>query len=155
MRLLPAIMLGVACSSPTAPEPVAFARLSPEKPSFEFSSGVTQKERVVIRDADAWSALWARIYMNRSPVPVLPAVDFSREMIVAVSMGARESTGYNIFMTGARIDAGSMVVDVVSQSPGRNCFVLTVITEPVDLARVQRFNGDVRFEERDAVFNCG
>jgi len=118
VRLLPVILIAVACSTPTASEPVTFERLSPERSTFEFNTGINQQERLVIGDADAWAAFWARMYANRSPVPERPAVDFSKEVIVAVAMGARPSGGYAILVSGAKRQAGVLVIDVTSRSLG-------------------------------------
>jgi hypothetical protein len=153
-RLLPIGLLVAACSSPTAPETLAFQRLSPTASSFEIHSAIAERERLVIRDAGAWVAFWTRMHASGSPEPPRPAVDFSTEMIVAVGMGARHTGGFQITMPSAKVEAGVLVIDVVSQSPGASCFVTQAVTHPVDLARVQRF-ADVRFEERDTVFNCG
>lgn len=152
-HLLPALLMA-ACSSPTEPEALDFQRLSTTASSFANNTTLSQRERLVIRDNAAWIAFWTRMNANHQPEPFRPAVDFSKEMIVAVAMGERESGGYQITMPSARVEAGSLIVDVLSRSPGPTCVVTAAITQPVDLARVQRY-ADVRFEERDIVTTCG
>ena len=41
----------------------------------------------VVRDPAAWQALWARLHVNASPTPALPAVDFAKDMLVVAAMG--------------------------------------------------------------------
>ena len=52
--------------------------------------------RALIRDEDAWARLWERIHENVTPRPPLPAVDFSRHMLIAVATGTRPSGGFGI-----------------------------------------------------------
>src|SRR5690242_5542560 len=60
---------------------------------------------VVVRDSASWAALWNELHTS-SEVPPLPAVDFTREMIVGVAMGMRPSTGYDVQLTAAALDRG-------------------------------------------------
>jgi hypothetical protein len=142
-----------ACSSPTSPDTLNFQRLAPTAASFENSSAIADQERLVIRDTAAWISFWTRMNSNSQPEPPRPAVDFSKEMIVAVAMGSRATGGFQITMPAARVEGSALIVEVLSRSPGPSCFVTLAVTHPVDLARVQRF-ADVRFEERDIVTNC-
>lgn len=52
-------------------------------PSLQIS-GIADKRTVVVRDASAWAALWAEHAGDRAP---LPAVDFSRDMVIGVFVG--------------------------------------------------------------------
>ncbi len=49
------------------------------------TSGIRQPLQVVIRERDAWQALWRR---HAGSAAVAPPVDFAREMVVAVFGGA-------------------------------------------------------------------
>lgn len=69
-------------SGSTAPADLSFAAVAED--AF---SGVHDAKAVVVRDADAWAALWAAHANGRSPAPVMPQVDFSTRMVVAVFAG--------------------------------------------------------------------
>lgn len=149
-----------ACSSleldpiPSGP-PVPMTRLRAEPYSYTFYSGLTSVERLVIRDAATWQAVWNRIHSNRTPVPALPEVDFSREMMVVAAMGERSTGGYGILLQRANEDpAGGIVVSVLSTSPGRSCVVTLAFTAPVDIARLPLSAGPVRFYERSETMVC-
>jgi len=152
--LLLVVVVVAGCTSPTTPETVGFSRLSAGASSYSTSTGITERERTVICDAGTWAAFWTRMHAKSGAEPPRPAIDFSTEMIVAVAMGARATGGFHITMPSAKVEAGVLVVEVVSQSPGASCFTTQATTQPVDLARARPF-ADVRFEERDVVFNCG
>jgi hypothetical protein len=153
------LTLGAACGgsdlteAPGASLPIV--RLRSEPYSFTFYSGLDRPARLVVRDAVTWRAVWNQIYLRQSPLPPLPAVDFSRDMIVVVALGSRSTGGYSILVGGASEAANNGVaVTVDSSSPGSNCVVTEAFTQPVDIARVPLRDGTVRFVERSHVSNC-
>lgn len=151
-----------ACAHPEATQsllvpgdPVPIVRLRAEPYSFAFNSGLDQPGRTVVRDPGTWQALWAQIYSRYTPVPPIPAIDFSREMLVVVALGSRSSGGYGILVDGAHeAQNAGLVVTVRSISPGPKCGVTAAFTQPVDIARVARRDGDVSFFERSEVHTC-
>ena len=151
-----------ACAHPEAStslvipgDPLPIVRLRAEPYSFSYNSGLDQAGRIVVRDPSSWQTLWAQIHRGYTPVPAVPAVDFSQEMIVVVALGSRSSGGYGILVDGANEarNAG-LVVMVRSISPGPKCGVTAALTQPVDIARVARRDGDVSFLERSEVHTC-
>lgn len=151
-----------ACTHPEASlsllipgDPLPVVRLRAEPYSFSYNSGLDQPGRIVVRDPSSWQAIWAQIYRGYSPMPSAPAVDFSREMIVVVALGSRSSGGYSILVDGANEarNAG-LVVTVRSISPGPKCGVTAALTQPVDIARVPRREGEVGFLEHAEVHTC-
>ena len=151
-----------ACTHPEASlsvlvpgDPLPIVRLRAEPYSFSYNSGLDQPGRIVVRDHSSWQALWAQIYRGYAPVPPVPAVDFSRDMLVVVALGLRSSGGYSILVDTANEarDSG-LVVTVRSISPGPKCGVTAALTQPVDIARVPRRDGEVSFLERSEVHTC-
>jgi hypothetical protein len=133
---------------------IPVVRLRAEPYSFEFYSGLNTPARLVVRDAAAWQSLWAQIYQRRFPVPPVPAIDFSREMLVVVALGSRSSGGYGILIDGASGEGANVTIAVRSISPAPTCGVTGALTQPVDIARLPRKDGEVRFLERAEVKEC-
>lgn len=46
------------------------------------------RRETIIRNHADWRALWKRLALPLNPAPAVPAVDFSKDMVVAVSAGA-------------------------------------------------------------------
>ncbi|MGV7643070.1 protease complex subunit PrcB family protein, partial [Mycobacterium kansasii] len=69
-------------------------------------SGVSRPEQVVARTEPEWRALWERHAPGRTP----PAVDFSKNMVVAVFLGSRPSGGYQVQITGVRTQGTTLIV---------------------------------------------
>ena len=128
-------------------------RFRAEPYSFTYSSGYRDSARVAIRDSSAWRRAWAQIHANGSAQPV-PAVDFSREMVVLVALGTRATGGFSIFVDSARAGAGRVEVLVRRVAPGPACGVTAALSEPVDLARIPAASEPVTFRERAEISDC-
>lgn len=158
MKVLVFALFLAACSSPNAPDaaqpPLTVTRLRPEAFSFSYNSGLTEPQRLVVRDQATWQQTWDSIYRFSFPVPTLPAVDFAREMVIVAALGQKPTGGYSIFIDGATETANGVTINVRSVSPGGNCGVTAALTQPLDIARVTRREGAVSFSETATTQNC-
>jgi len=134
---------------------VPIVRLRAEPYAFTFNSGFDAPARLVVLDAETWQTVWNQIYFRYAPVPPLPVVDFSREMIVVAALGTRSSGGFNILLTGAtEVGDDGTAFSVSSVSPGQRCLTTQAFIQPVDVARVPLRKGPVTFIERNHVTDC-
>jgi hypothetical protein len=111
----------------------------------------------VIRDRDEWSDVWKALnepVMPTLPTPRLPAIDFSREMVVIVAMGLRPTLGYNIVVDRAHEVDDQLEIVVISTSPGHNCLLAQAVIYPIDIAVLPRTELSVVFKETDVVHEC-
>ena len=129
-------------------------RLRAEPYALTFSSGMTDSARIVVRDAETWRQVWSRIWRNHSPGHALPAIDFSREMVVVAALSGRPTGGYNILVESAYQRADHVEVVIRKTSPGRNCGTTQALTEPVDAARIPATTQPVRFRESHSFHQC-
>jgi hypothetical protein len=65
-----------------------------------------------------------------------PAVDFSRDVVVAVSAGQRPTGGHEIAIERVINNGGELTVEVVETTPGPNCMTTASLTQPVDVVVV-------------------
>lgn len=150
------VLTMVACgASPAGPSQTTLTvtRLAPNI-RMPIDSGIERETLSVIKDPAAWQTLWNSIHANVSPAPALPAVDFTREMILVAAAGQKPSSGYAMTITSAVEANGEVTVSVDAMSPGSKCVGLTVMTSPVDLARVTRRDGPVRFNVARRTRDC-
>ena len=99
--------------------------------------------------------VWIRIHARQSPVPPLPIVDFTKEMVLFAALGTRPSGGFSILIDGAtEAGDGALSVVVRSVAPGPKRGVTAALTEPVDLARLARRDTPVHFVERTETSDC-
>ena len=115
------------------------------------------KLRLVIRDRDEWRDVWKALnepVMPSLPMPRLPEIDFSREMVVVVAMGQRPTLGYNIVVDRAHEIDDQLEVVVISTSPGHNCILGQMVTAPLEIAVLPRTEVSVVFKETEVVHEC-
>jgi hypothetical protein len=141
-------------SSPTSTTPLPLTRFRGDSSAFLIFSGLDEPATRVLRNRDEWQSIWNQMYRRQNPIPALPDVDFSREMVVLTALGIRPSSGYDIQLTEASETDGLVTVRALARSPGSNCVTLTVITSPLDLARLPKRSGTVVFQTTSEVTNC-
>jgi PrcB C-terminal len=145
------------CTHPSAPSTktaLALVRFRTEAQSFLTFSGYEQPQTVVVRDRDTWVRVWNEIYRRLSPTPPLVEVDFSKEMVILAALGTQPSSGFEVLFTSASESDGVVTVEVEARTPGPRCVTLTVLTSPLDLARVPTRSGTVLFHTTPTVINC-
>jgi hypothetical protein len=110
-------------------------------------SGIESAREVVIKDAGAWSALWAEHSQNRMAAP---EVDFSRNMLIAVFGGNnfKNDKGcgdFEIVYVGAQ--DGKLLVEYEFHDRTPVAMCLPVVTQPVRIVSVPRVDAPVAFRK--------
>jgi len=110
-------------------------------------SGVDTARQVSVRTADQWEALWREHGSPRQR----PAVDFSKELVVAVFMGTRSTAGFATEIVGYR-SAGPGLKDVIVEYretvPSRDSITAQILTAPHHIAVIPKQAGTVTFEKQ-------
>ena len=153
IRFVPVVLVGLvalaaACSSPVEPTSIGLTSLSE---SVENGSDVRAETTYVIRDADALRRVWAQVFQGRRQAPT---VDFSKDMLVIVTLGEKLTAGHGVNITGVSRGDRGLVVHVTAFSPGADCGTAAVLTYPVAVSRLRVFDGDVRFDFRRTTRPC-
>jgi hypothetical protein len=113
-------------------------------------TGVREARRLVIRDANTWAEFWSELGVGDRP-----AVDFSRDVVIAVAAGQRPSGGHEIAISRVVQTAGELRAEVVETVPGPNCLSTSALSEPVDIVVVQGLAAKTwSFVEQKQVRGC-
>lgn len=127
-------------ASEEAPGTVEFESLVRQE-----QSGLTQPEQRVIRTDQAWAEAWKQIMQYRIPAPVMPAVDFERDMVVLVALGERPTAGHAVEIVSVEREGGFLRVRA-RESETTGDVKATVLTHPIHAVRVPRSDGPVEVE---------
>jgi hypothetical protein len=106
-------------------------------------SNVMDSREVVVRTAAEWQQVWRA---HSGSDAGRPAVDFTKQMVVGVFVGARNTGGYSVEITGVDLVQNALVVRYTEKAPDPDAIVAQVITAPFHLVSVQKLDGPVRFE---------
>jgi len=99
-----------------------------------LNSDIDAARQVAVRTAGEWSALWAQHAGERAK----PAVDFSKDMLVAVFMGSRPTAGFALEITGVRQDGATLVVSYTETRPAPDRVAAQVLTSPYHIVAVPK-----------------
>ena len=106
-------------------------------------SAIDEPRLVTVRSAADWGALWKE---NGANAP-LPAVDFSREMVVGVFLGSRPTAGYGVEIVRSVGNSGALSVEYVETAPSRDTVTAQILTAPYHLAAMPKHDGELTFKK--------
>jgi PKD repeat protein len=126
---------------------------------FEKISGFNNRQvytqiGLVVHTQEEFDRLWQEALGDYTPSPAPPTIDFKKEMVVAVFLGTRPSSGYGIRVDRIRVEDGWLKVWYTETQPGYGCAVLTVISYPTLWLRAERVDLPVLFFSRVEVVPC-
>lgn len=104
-------------------------------------SGQQIAKQVTVRTAADWKALWK----DHGPAEKMPAVDFTKNMVVGIFLGSKPSTGHEVEIVGVRTQEKDLIMEYVQKQPARGTLAAQILTEPYHLVSVPRHAGTVRF----------
>lgn len=107
--------------------------------------GIAEPRRIVVTDEKTWERLWRAVHARRTPLPPVPEVDFSKQMVLAVFMGQKRTSGFAIQIAEVFACNREILVHVKEIAPPPNAIVLQVLTQPYHIVVVPKVDGTVRF----------
>lgn len=113
-------------------------------------SGIRKAQREVVKSQAEWEKLWkqhlsTRI-QDRAPEP--PKVDWEKERVLAVFLGARPTGGYALRIEGIKPEKGKLVVFLSERKPAPNDIVTQAFTAPFHMVAVPKFSGEVEWRPK-------
>jgi len=121
------------------------AILQASVPIRSLDKGITSQidvaRQAAVRSDAEWNMLWSQHAGDRAR----PAVDFNREMVLAVFVGTRPTAGFSVEIVGAREESGALVVSYRESRPPAGIVTAQVLTSPYHLVAVPK-HGDVKWE---------
>jgi uncharacterized membrane protein len=109
-------------------------------------SRIVEPRRFVIRDPQAFAAIWAA---HAGPDAAPPAVDFDTRMVAAVFAGERPTPGYAVAIAGTRREGAALVIAVDETQPDPASILAQVLTSPYHVVTLARDDGEIRFDTPD------
>jgi protease stability complex PrcB-like protein len=106
-------------------------------------SNIDAPKQAVARTQVEWTGLWKAHNFDRPA----PAVDFSKEMVVAVFLGSRPTAGFEVTIIGAAPRDGALVVSYRETAPPPGSITAQVLTMPYHIAAMPKRSGEVKFEK--------
>jgi protease stability complex PrcB-like protein len=107
-------------------------------------SNVDDARQVLVRSEAEWTKLW----QQHAPDHPRPAVDFSKEMVVAVFMGSRPTAGFSTTVTSVTTANGALLVRYKETTPGPGTVSAQILTFPYHFVAIPKAAvTDVKFDK--------
>src|SRR5712691_13210911 len=107
-------------------------------------SNIEDAKQVLVRTEAEWMRLW----QQHSPDRPRPAVDFSREMVVAIFMGSRPNAGFSTAVLSTTAANGALIVRYTETLPKPGTLSAQILTFPYHLVAMPKADvKDVKFEK--------
>ena len=93
----------------------------------------TARKNYVVSGEAEYARLWK---MANGDTSAMPPVDFSKDYVIAVFAGMKNSGGHTITIDSVTATAEERTVSVSLTEPGRLCVVTDALTSPYELIRL-------------------
>ncbi|MBI2946699.1 MAG: protease complex subunit PrcB family protein [Verrucomicrobia bacterium] len=101
-------------------------------------SGIDVATNLVIKTRSAWEKHWKALQGKAEPRVLAPAVDFGKEMVVAVTMGRKPTGGYAIKIQRIESTPASLKILLEQRTPGPGALVTQAFTSPFHFVAVAK-----------------
>jgi hypothetical protein len=102
------------------------------------------KEYFVIKDTESFNQLLAKISSSNSDI-TNKGVDFSKEMVVGVFLGEKQTGGYSVEITDVLIQKDYIEFLIKINEPDSGEIVTEAITSPYHIIKLKRFDMEFLF----------
>ena len=105
------------------------------------NSQIEEPRNTVVRTAAEWETLWREHGGQGKPA----AVDFGKEMVVAVFLGTRPTAGFAVEITAIEGKDGGFAVTYRERQPKPDEMVAQMLTAPFHIVRAPAREGKATF----------
>lgn len=138
MNIIPTVGIGLSlacllqCFAASGAQPPPMRSL--KKGAF---SGIHEPRQEVVKSADAWEKLWKQ-HNTAGASDKIPAVDFSKEMVVVATMGTKRTGGYSIEIVDVDANDKTLKISVKKTSPPPDAMTIQALTAPFHFVAVPK-----------------
>ena len=91
------------------------------------------RQAVVRADAE-----WTRVWTLHAGERTKPAVDFSKDIVVALFLGSRPTAGFSVEIVGVKEEGATLVVSYRETRPSPGSVAAQVLTSPFHIVAVPK-----------------
>ena len=111
-----------------------------------YRSGVRDPLQIVARNQSEWTAIWRQHSLSDSGSRPPPAVDFDKEVIVALFLGEKPTGGYDVQISRVEQSDDALTIYYREKNPSPGGMVTQALTQPFHIVRIiGEIKGDVIF----------
>ena len=101
-----------------------------------YRSGVRAPLQVVARSQNDWTALWRQHVSDDLSSRPPPAIDFEKEVVVALFLGEKPTGGYDVQISRAEQTNDGLIIYYREKDPSPGGMVIQALTQPFHIVRI-------------------
>ena len=109
--------------------------------------GMTESKFITIKDKNSLNEIYNLISKGRMPKLEIPAIDFKKEIVIALFLGEKTSGGHSITVKQIENINDKVIVTYKIDSPKKGEMVTTVMTHPYCIIKMPKTLKEVVFKE--------
>jgi PrcB C-terminal len=110
-------------------------------------SGIKEARREIIKDPAQWEKVWKQHATAAGSSEKIPPVDFSKEMVIAATMGTRRTGGYSIEIRNVAPTDKTLKIWLKQTSPPPEAITVQALTAPFHFVAVPKSDLKPEFVE--------
>lgn len=110
------------------------------------SAGNYPEKNDIITNQIDWQQYWDRIHSASETKPVLPAIDFSKKVVVGISQGPHRSRAVGIQILSVKTSSDDTVVSALVYKPGQTCKAEPFILNPAAIIAFDKQSSPILFD---------
>lgn len=101
-----------------------------------YRSGVRAPLQIVARSQNEWAALWRQHASGDLSSRPPPAIDFEKEVVVALFLGEKPTGGYDVQISRAEQTNDGLIIYYREKDPPPGGMVVQALTQPFHIVRI-------------------
>lgn len=110
--------------------------------------GIKKSLKRVVKDFDTWEKLWVQFISNQQYMVTVPEVDFTKKMVVVLTMGEKQNDRYQIAIKSMNMKKNTLIISYTETKPSPSEKSLrTIPSQPYHLKVVRSHPARVIFRK--------
>lgn len=123
---------------------------------YSLCGGMTVNEVTLLKinSKDEFDKFWSLHKSNIIPKISAPFVNFTKKMILVIMCPVYSTGGYDVAIDEINLSNYELVVAATHKSPGMNCILLDVFTQPYIIIEIDSSNLPIVLNLTKIIINC-
>ncbi|MEO8035765.1 MAG: protease complex subunit PrcB family protein [Acidobacteriota bacterium] len=134
MKMLPLLMILMACVTTVADGPLTFRLLKAGSNAQGVAIGDATAKAIIAADETTYRRIWQEMIEETPP----PPADFAKQTVVFLVLGSRRTGGYAVDVRGVSAAGNAVTIDAPVTTPGSRAIVSDAFTAPFVVVAVDR-----------------
>lgn len=108
----------------------------------------------VITSQAGFEDIWQKIWSRTSDTPQIPKIDFAKNQLLLVAIGAKNNGGYGLEIEKITETKNEIIVNYFETKAGEKCMTTQAIVFPFELIEIGKTSKKIVFNSSEKTIDC-